>query len=294
MPLTEDQLSTWTRQGSITQSAETYRIVRETLTAQGVPYGDHNYQVFLQGSYANDTNVWRESDVDIVIVLNECWHSDLSGLSADAQSRYDAAFVAATYGYPEFKRDVTQALTDRFGPAVEPGSKAISINALGNRRKVDVLVAVQYRRYYAFATPLQQDFAEGICFWDSAGQQIVNFPRQHAQNLTAKHQATGGRLKPLIRAFKNLRSWMVEEGDIGQGVAPSYYLEGLLYNVPDHYFMGTLQAQAEATLRWMRVHPDGGDFECPNRQFYLVRDHALTCWPRGQYRAFAAALAARI
>jgi len=294
MSIPENQLITWSHQGSIVQSAETYRLVREALTDQRAPYAGRNYRVFLQGSYGNDTNVWRESDVDIVIELIDCWHCDLSELSPNARERYAAAFIDASYGYAEFKHEVTRVLTDRFGAAARPGAKAISIEGHGNRRKVDVIVAVQYRRYFAFDTSQQQDFAEGICFWNSQGQQIVNYPRQHAQNLTAKHQATGNRLKPLIRVFKNLRTAMVEDGDLAEGQAPSYFLEGLIYNLPDEFIAASFQQQTLATLAWVRSHPDGSDLICPNAQYYLVRDDALTCWSFAGYRAFAAALAVRL
>ena len=61
----------------------------------------------------------------------------------------------------------------------------------------------------------------------------VNYPKQHSDNLTQKHQETGQWLKPTIRIFKNMRTRMWQIGIIGDGVAPSYYIEGLLYNVPE-------------------------------------------------------------
>ena len=37
-----------------------------------MPYADKNLKVFLQGSYGNDMNIYAESDVDIVIRLDDC------------------------------------------------------------------------------------------------------------------------------------------------------------------------------------------------------------------------------
>lgn len=293
MPIAEDQLVTWSHQGSITQSSETYRAVRDALTASDTPYAGRDVEVFLQGSYGNDTNIWAESDVDIVMVLNACWQSDLSDLSEQAQAAYRASFVSATYGYAAFKRDVCQVLVDRFGRAVQAGAKAIAIDAQGNRRKADVIVAIQYRRYERFLDPDDQSFAQGICFWNHAGQRIPNFPKQHAAHLTTKHQATHARLKPLIRVVKNLRSQLIEQGYLKSGVAPSYYLEGLMYNLPEGCFAGTFQDQMTASLAWLRDQGSGTELVCPNRQFYLVRDGALTCWPTDDFRAFLAAATRR-
>ena len=71
--------------------------------------------------------------------------------------------------------------------------------------------------------------------------QVSNYPNQHSQNLTAKHQATGNKLKPMIRIFKNMRSKLIDDGLIEKGSAPSYYIEGLLYNVPNDQFVGDYQ-----------------------------------------------------
>jgi hypothetical protein len=46
-------------------------------------------EVFLQGSYGNDTNVWVDSDVDIVLKHTGAYYRDLSQLPQDQQTRYE-------------------------------------------------------------------------------------------------------------------------------------------------------------------------------------------------------------
>lgn len=65
--LPESQLEVWSHQGSIKQSAATYHTIKDALEAASAAYHGKNYQVFLQGSYGNDTNIYSESDVDVVI-----------------------------------------------------------------------------------------------------------------------------------------------------------------------------------------------------------------------------------
>jgi hypothetical protein len=284
--ISEDQLETWSHQGSIAQSRATYNALKSVLEAQNTPYANMNYQVFLQGSYGNDTNVWDESDVDVVIVLNDCWQSDLSALSPIEKSAHEQHFGTATYGHLAFKRDVSLVLANKYGNDAKAGAKAISIVANGNRRKADVIVAVLYRKYFTFKNSLDQSYAEGICFWNSAGQMIANFPKQHSANLTAQHQATRSRLKPLIRVFKNVRTRLVEQGYINKGVAPSYYLEGLLYNVPVERFAGSYQDRVGSALDWIQTQASVLDLVCANGWQYLVRDQALTSWPNADFRAF--------
>jgi ABC-type iron transport system FetAB ATPase subunit len=107
--------------------------------------------VFLQGSYGNGTNIYAESDVDVVIRLDDVYFSDLTNLSPEDKAAFDNAFIPATYTYDEYKRDVLKALTDRFGADAQIGDKAIAIAANGGRRKADVIAAMQFRRYWKFA-----------------------------------------------------------------------------------------------------------------------------------------------
>jgi hypothetical protein len=242
--------------------------------------------VLLQGSYGNDTNVWAESDVDIVIRLDSCFHSDLALLDASQQSAQRAAYSNATYCQAEFKRDVIKVLTEAFPNAVTAGNKAIAIKAEGGRRKADVIVAPAFRRYYRFKSVFDQSYEEGICFWDRSGERIANYPNQHSTNLMLKHQATGNRLKPTIRMMKNLRLRLVEEGMLDEGAAPSYYIEGLLYNVPNEKFTGSLGDTFCSAINWVRSEAEKTELVTANEQYYLLRDNKRPAGPRPMQRLF--------
>ena len=127
MPIPEAQLETWSHQGSITQSSDTYNSVKLSLTASGSHYSVNDCEVFLQGSYGNDTNIFSESDVDIVIKLNSCFHHDLTQLTADQQAHFKSCHSDATYTHVNFKDDVLKVLRDRYGSAIDAGEKAIAV-----------------------------------------------------------------------------------------------------------------------------------------------------------------------
>jgi tRNA nucleotidyltransferase (CCA-adding enzyme) len=86
MAIPESQLDTWSHQGSVTQSANTYATIKRALEAASANYTDRNFEVFLQGSYGNDTNVFAESDVDIVIHYDGAFYHNINQLPADQQS----------------------------------------------------------------------------------------------------------------------------------------------------------------------------------------------------------------
>lgn len=289
MPIPENQLETWSHQGSIAQSSATYNSIRNVLVAAETPYAGRSLEVFLQGSYGNATNIYAESDVDIVIRLDDTFHSDLERLTHEEKTAQQGAFEDATYTHTNFKRDVMSVLTRQYGRAVKEGDKAIKIEANGSRRKSDVIVATQFRRYWSFRSTVDSTYTEGICFFNAAGERITNYPKLHAAHLTAKHKNTVNRLKPLARVFKNMRSLMVDGGLIEPGTAPSYYLEGLLYNVPDRLFATRIGDSVVNVLNWYLQEAAKDDLLCANEQFYLLRDGFHTCWSPVDCNAFIAA-----
>lgn len=286
MPITESQLEIWSHQGSIAQSSQTYNTIKNTLEANTTPYASKNFKVFLQGSYGNDTNIYAESDVDIVICLNDCFQSDLDSLSEEGKLAYEQAFNNATYTLTHFRQDVLSVLRQQYGSAVTEGDKAITIDSGGSRRKSDVIVATQFRRYYKFRSSNDSNYVEGICFSNAKGERIANFPKQHSANLITRHQATSKWFKPMARVLKNMRSRLMQDGLIKAGSAPSYYLEGLLYNVPTDKLTSSFQDCIFHTLKWYQQDAKKTDLVCANEQYYLLRDGVHTCWSQANCDEF--------
>jgi len=288
MPIPESQLDTWSHQGSITQSKNTYNSIKTVLENKDTSYSAKNYKVFLQGSYGNDTNIYSESDVDIVIQLNDCFQHDLSLLSTEQEEAFKQSHSNATYTHTNFGADVLSVLSGQYGSAVSAGEKAIAIASYGNRRKADVIAAIQFRRYHKFLSTSNQSYDEGICFYTASGVQIVNYPKQHSDNLTKKHQSTSMWFKAIARILKNLRSRLIAEEMIESGVAPSYYLEGLLYNVPNDKFGKNYQDTFSNVINWIH-QADRSKFVCANEQYYLLHDNSPVTWRAEKCEAFLAA-----
>ncbi|HVJ39828.1 MAG TPA: nucleotidyltransferase [Stenotrophomonas sp.] len=284
MPISEAQLETWAHQGSVAQSASTYQIISNALGAAGTPIHGRDYEIFLQGSYGNHTNIYAESDVDVVIRLNETYYSNSTSLPLDQYLAWEHDRIALSYSWTQFRTDVLTTLNRAFGTDVTSGARAIAVAAGGSRRKADVLVAAEFRNYASYSSAVP-NFVSGICFWDSAGQEIVNYPKQHAANLIAKQQATGGRFKPMVRVLKNLRSRLESEGLIVAGSAPSYFVEGLLYNVPAGLFASTFGQTFVSSVNWLQ-NADRRSLLCANLQSPLIRDGNPTCWRVADANAF--------
>jgi hypothetical protein len=277
MAIPESQLQTWSSQGSVTQSCATYEIIRNALLANDSNYADKSFEVFLQGSYGNDTNVYAESDVDVVICLDSTFRYYLENLSEAEKQAYRSYVSPATYSFEQFKGDVISHLRRRFGTgALSVGNKAITITGDQNRRDADVIVCHEYRNFQSFSLQRTWDYVAGIVFPTPFGE-IINYPRQHSNNLTGQHQATRNVLKPMVRVVKNMRNRLIRDGVIVSGVAPSYFIEGMLYNVSTGNFIGTYGDVFSNCINWL-WNADRSNLVCPNRQYYLLGNSNIQ-WP---------------
>ena len=241
--------------------------------------------MFLQGSYGNDTNVYADSDVDVVICLTDVFNGDTSGLDAAAKAAYSANFNPASYGYAEFKVEVTAWLSKNFGSGVNAGKKAIFVPGNGTRRDADIVVCIAHHRYTSYRSTQENQRHVGITFLTSSGNRIINFPKQHMRNCTTKHQETNGRFKANVRVLKNLRNAMVDEGFLSDGIAPSYFLEGMLWNVPNQNFVASYQQTFENYLCWLE-HCNARELSCANDLHWLIRDQSEVCWNMNDYLTF--------
>ena len=289
MAITETQLETWSHIGSQQQSALTYQAIRSVLMHPNAPYAGRGFEIFLQGSYGNDTNVrGSESDIDVVICLTDVFNSDISGLDPADKQAYEANRSPASYGYSEFKVEVLAWLRENFGNGVTPGKKAIAVPGNGNRRDADVLACIEHHRYTSYRSALTNRHHVGINFISRDGDRIINFPKQHKQNCTSKHQATSSRFKSNVRVLKNLRNAMVNDGNLRKGVAPSYFLEGMLWNVPNQNFVAGYQQSFENYLYWLEGC-NANDLSCANDLHWLIRENSHICWNMHSFRTFLAA-----
>jgi hypothetical protein len=75
----------------------------------------------------------------------------------------------------------------------------------------------------------------------------------------------------MVRILKNMRRKLVDDGLINGGSAPSYFLEGLLYNVPNDKFGTKFIDTFVAAMTWV-LQAKRSDLLCANEQNFLVRD----------------------
>ena len=74
------------------------------------------------------------------------------------------------------------------------------------------------------------------------------FDKMKTGNCTAKHKATNQRFKPTVRIYKNMRNYLVDSNMLRDGTAPSYFIVGMLWNVPADKFGASYEDTFVATF----------------------------------------------
>jgi hypothetical protein len=272
MAIPESQLETWRHQGAVTTAKATGDSIRNALnTYRDWPEGI-DFEVYLQGSYKNNTNIRGDSDVDVVAQLNSTFYSNLS----ENQKR-SLGITPASYGWSNFRTNVLKALKNYYGQSqITEGNKSIKIRANSGRLPADVIVCCQYRNY---KTVNSYDYVEGMCFWTkNEDRQVINYPKVHYDNGVSKHQSSSQWYKPVVRLFKNSR------GSISGDATPSYFLECMLYNVPNSKFGTSYQDTFYSIINWLN-EIDISNFSCQNGQLELFGARPEQ-WNTGQAKQF--------
>jgi len=205
--------------------------------------------IYAKGSYPNNTNVAKDSDVDIVVELRECsYYNYAPGVIPPATSplgKYQGEWTPTRW-----RAEIVKALTNAFGAdAIDTSGKlAINIREVSvSRPSTDVVPSFLYYRYEDAA---RLNKRLGSCVWSTHGAKVVNWPDQQLTNGRTKNTATGQRYKNYVRALKNAENTLVNAGSIAE--PPSYFMECLVYNVPNLTLgQSSLDGGFRETLRWL-------------------------------------------
>ena len=264
MTIPESHLSTWSHHGPQDSSKRTHEAIRRVLDAYQWPPG-MTRDFYLHGSYLNDTNIRGDSDVDVVLELTSAFHHDASAISQYEQDRLASSFQPASHDWNDFRRETLSALEAGFGRGmVSQGNKSIKLKTDPPRLAADVVVCMEHRRYTGYYT-----YVEGITFWALHDKRwIVNYPKEHYKNGAAKSSRTWDRYKRTVRMFKNARNHLESIGMMNANLAPSYFVECLLYNAPDSAFRYGFQETFCSIVNWMTQN-NLDKFVCQNGQQWL-------------------------
>ncbi len=265
----EQILVDWSAQGAVTTAKASHERVRKIIDEIDFQY--RKPLVYLQGSYGNTTNIHASSDVDVVV---EWW----------VPHEYACSGQNEVNLFLWYKKVIADALSRSFS-GVTPDKKCIRVPRTTSTIPADVVPAffIQPWNDFVFLQPNIKP-SNAMKFYVHEEQRwVINFPRLHDWNGTVKNKRTDGNYKPMVRIFKNALKYA------GYSWFPGYFLECLLFNVPDRLFRGPgYRKRYQDIVSWL-FHADKRLFSCQNGQLFLFgntpeqwnineAEQAVLCW----------------
>ena len=232
MKYTEEEFINWCKPPSDTEEEKINRAITmiNNAISNSIELDDLTIEVFVQGSYANNTNVKTSSDVDVCIMLTNIFFTSYPhGLTSQ-----DYGFIESSFSFSEYKKRVIKALEDKFDSEnILIGNKSIKIKSNTYHVEADAVVVFMLKDFQIIKSKNANDYIEGTRFYANDGSMITNYPKYHINNGTAKNNRTNYGYKKLVRIFKRIRNAMVDDGIIDGDIISSFLVECLIWNIPD-------------------------------------------------------------
>lgn len=280
----EDQFLRWTGPSSDTEKDKqdrTERMIREAIDSHA-PFENCSLKVYAKGSYANNTNVRSDSDVDIAVECADViyWEEEEKGIHTPGNP-YKGVWTPT-----KLRKELISALEEKFSHQVDTsGLISIQVHSSSARVDADVVPCFCYRYY------MKNEIKSGTKIFKKDGSTIVNYPVQQLENGITKNKQTGYQYKKGARLLKRIENKMAEVGVFRE--LPSFFIECLAYNCPNPVFAHstwTDRLQGMLLHIWNELQgeePNEGRWVEVNECFYLF--HPSQKWSREDGRTFAEA-----
>ena len=151
MSISESTLARWSHHEAGTAFKQAHVPIRQALEAhEGL--SQFKYDVFLQGSYKNDTNLGGDSDVDVVVRLSLKLKPAVAALAGE-QLRKDGSHKFLHKQWKSFRDEALKAMRAKFGKAAKSGRKTLKVPKGRIPADADLVVTVSHRRASASICP---------------------------------------------------------------------------------------------------------------------------------------------
>ena len=260
--LLSEKLDEYSKQGDTNKFKVTYNQLKDVIE-HNIDKSKYKVNVYLQGSYVNDTNILGDSDVDIIVELENMFNHNINEHPESVQKQFHAKFKDSDLSLYKFKNHIKDILDDANYRYIEK-SKCIKVTS-GVPLSADLIICNKYRKYTNYPNKI-----EGIFFKDKYGHRSISFPKLHKENMTNKNLVMKN-FKQTVRIFKNFKNEILDLNLIEESAISSYHVESLLYNVPNKYFSSyNLEDRINDILVYLVSNYDNfSGFVTPCNQKYL-------------------------
>lgn len=239
MRYSEDILQSWVSPLSKTEEQRVENTINMIKTAvrNYNQLNDFDIEIFAQGSYANNTNVRQNSDIDICVMLKSSFFCNY----LDGKTDVDYGYIISELTYSQYRSYIIEAINEKFGTSsFKIKNKSINISSNSYHVNADVVPAFQYRDFKSINSIVPSKYIEGIKFFATDNTEVINYPKFHIDNGKRKNIDTNYYYKKLVRIMKHIRNDMVVGHMINGEKISSFLIECLTWNVPNDIIMNNL------------------------------------------------------
>lgn len=232
-------LQSWTRPLSTTEEERvknTIGMINDALRKSSA-LNKYQIEVFVQGSYGNNTNVRQNSDVDVCVMLTSFFFCNYVCGKSDTDYGHT---TSSEIRFSDYKTYVINAIKQKFGSkSITVKNKSINITSNSYHVNADVVPSFQYRDYGIIHSTNPNLYIEGIKFYAIDGTEIINYPKAHIQNGKEKNKDTNYFYKKIVRIMKHIRNDMLHKNIIDGDKITSFLIECLVWNIPNEIIISS-------------------------------------------------------
>ncbi len=223
--------------------------------------------VFLQGSYKRDTAIYTINDVDIVVLCTNLHYPPSSGPARSWSRDEIFSTVAGAIKSNSLYKDKVK---------YDSRSKCIKVETSVG---LDVLPVVRSQGHHDVR------YEPVFMYHPDYGKWVETYARYHQEYCSEKNKYSNGNFIPMIKITKHLRD---STSGLSSDIAPSFYIECLLYDIDNGKYSNTLALSIVEVLVAVAMNyaPDsiykiGLNSPCGDRQILSLKE-----WAQADYEVF--------
>lgn len=251
-----------------------------------MPYFDPNdVSIYLQGCYACKTNTKFQSKIEIIVEVNKTREFDYNTMVPTSMQMRDDFFIDFEHYFnvKRFKQVLADEIKKILGIRIIIGATTILIPSFGSvQHSIDVFPCFKYKYF----TPEGGSIRSKLVYDEKLEEHFLMFTNLHTVNGNLKDTMTQGNFKRMVRFMKNLVAISARE-DKNIHFVRGYYVECLLYNVPNEMYLvndGKLSSVFLKVINWLNF-ANLNDFICQN-QMWSLWGNADGFWDQHSARQF--------
>lgn len=262
--------------------------LRQALTnaAELAPYFDpKDVTIYLQGCYACKTNTRFQSKLEVIVELSKTREYNYETMTRNDMKFRDNFFIDFDHYFDvhHFKNILASEIAKILNVKTKTGTTTIIIPAFGNlQHSIDIFPCFKYKYF----RPEGGSIRAKLVYDERLEEHFLMFTNLHAVNGNLKDTMTQGNFKRMVRLMKNLVAISAREDNIIHFVR-GYYIECLLYNVPNEMYLtknGNLLSIFLKIINWLNF-ANLDDFVCQN-QIWSLWGNADGFWYQSAARQF--------